>query len=112
MQWARGQAKPGKKAKVIKPAEEPKAHEPEQQTPASDTSMPPPREPVHDVPPEVPDLSNDPTNVNPLSTESSSPIKPSGTPTDDVVITGTGFKEPGQPTVLAKHSAKEELIER
>ena len=97
---------------MTKPAEEPKAHEPEQQTLASDTSMPQHQEPVHDVPPEIPDLSSDPTNVNPLGTESSSPIKPSVTPNDDVMITGTGFKEPGQPTVLAKHSAKEEYLER
>ena len=28
------------------------------------------------------------------------------------MITGTGFEEPGNPTVLAKHSAKQEVIER
>ena len=28
------------------------------------------------------------------------------------MITSTGFREPGRPTVLAKHSAKQEVIER
>ena len=28
------------------------------------------------------------------------------------MITGTGFQEPGNPIALAKHSAKEEMIER
>ena len=28
------------------------------------------------------------------------------------MITGTSFTEPGQPTVLAKHSVKEELVQR
>ena len=28
------------------------------------------------------------------------------------MITGTSFREPGQPTVLAKHSAKDEFVER
>ena len=97
---------------MIKAAEDPKVNEPEQQILASDTSVPQAQELVHDDPPEIPDLSSDHTNLNPLNTESSSPIKPSGTYDDDVVITGTGFKEPGQPTVLAKHSAKEEFIER
>ena len=97
---------------MTKLVEEPKAHEPEQQTPASNTSIPQPQEPVHDALPEIPDLSSDPTNVNPLGTESSSPIKPSGPSTDDVVITWTSFKEPRQPTVLAKHFAKEEYLER
>ena len=97
---------------MIKPAEDPKVHEPEQQITASDTSVPQPEEHVHDVPPEIPELSSDHTNLNPLNTESSSPIKPSGTHVDDVMITSNSFKEPGKPTVLAKHSAKQEFIER
>ena len=97
---------------MIKPAEDPKVHELEQQIPASNASVQQPEEPVHDVPPEILDLSSDQTNINPLNTESSSPIKPSGTHADDVMITGSSFKEPGKPTVLAKHSAKEEIIER
>ena len=97
---------------MTKPAKDPKVHEPEQQIPAPDASVQQSEEHVHDVPPEIPDLSSDQTNINPLNTESSSPIKPSGTHADDVMITGTGFKEPGKPTVLAKHSTKEEFTER
>ena len=97
---------------MIKLAEGPKVHEPEQQIPASDASVPQPEGFVHDVPPEIPDLSGDQTNINPLNTESSSPIKPSGAHADDVMITNTSFKEPGKPTILAKHSTKEEFIEK
>ena len=75
-------------------------------------SAPQQEESVLDIPPEIPDSSNDQTNNNPLNTESSSPIKPAETHDDDVMITSTGFREPGRPTVLAKHSAKEEHIER
>ena len=37
-----------------------------------------------------------------------SPITPAEK-TDDVLITGVGFTAPGQPSVLSKHSAKEEI---
>ena len=47
------------------------------------------------------------TSTNP---DISSPAQPADDP--DVVITRTGFVEPGRPTVLAKRSAKEELLER
>ena len=107
-----GQAKPNKKAKVTKPVEDPKVPEPEQQVPASDVSEKQPEEPAHEAPPEIPDLSGDQTKLNPLSTESSSPLKPSETHTDAIMITGTGFTEPGNPTVLAQHSAKQEFIEK
>ena len=107
-----GKAKPSKKARVNKPAEDPKVPEPEQQIPASDTSVPQLEGPVPDAPPEIPDPSIDQTTNNPLNAESSSPIKPAETHADDVMITNTGFREPGRPTVLAKHSAKEEHIER
>ena len=107
-----GKAKPSKKAKVNKPVEDPKVSEPEQQTAAPEASVPQPSEPVLDVPPEIPGSSIDQTDDNPLNTEASSPVKIAETHDDDVVITNTGFREPGRPTVLAKHSAKEEHIER
>ena len=77
---------------MTKPAEDPKVVEPEQQVPASDASEKQPEEPAHDVPPEIPDLSHDHTNTNPLNTESSSPLKPSEEHSEDVMITGTSFK--------------------
>ena len=54
----------------------------------------------------------DQASDDPLNPEASSPIKTAGTHDDDVVITNTGFREPGRPTVLAKHSAKEEHLEQ
>ena len=47
-----------------------------------------------------------------MSAEPPSPIKPSEPNTKEVLIIGTGFGEPGNPTALVKHSAKEELIEK
>ena len=60
----------------------------------------------------MPDLSVDQTNTDSLNTEPSSSRKLSETYADDVLITSTGFTEPGNPTVLDKHSAKQEVIER
>ena len=62
---------------MTKPVEDPKVHEPEQQVPLSDTFEKQPEEAAHDVSPEIPDLSHDHTDINPLNTESSSPLKPS-----------------------------------
>ena len=89
---------------MIKPTEDPKIHEPEKQVPTSDAAKKQPKEPGHDAPPEIPDSSHDHTNINPL--------KPSEEHDEDVMITGTSCTEPGQPTVLSKHSVKEELIQR
>ena len=80
---------------MTKPAEDPKGVEPEQQVPASDASEKQPEEPAHDALPEIPDPSHDQKNVNPLNTESSSPLKPSEEHSEDVIITGPGFQEPG-----------------
>ena len=107
-----GKAKPSNKAKVNKPVEDPKVSEPEQQTAASEAFVPQPSEPVFVVPPEIPGSSIDQANDNPLNTEASSPVKTAETHDDDVVITNTGFREPGRPTILAKHSAEEEHIKR
>ncbi len=38
-----------------------------------------------------------------------SPINPAKEKTDEVVVTGFGFTAPGQPTMLSKHNAKEEI---
>ena len=47
-----------------------------------------------------------------LNPEVSSPPKTVDAHDEDVVITATDFREPGRPTVLAKHSAKEEHIKQ
>ena len=101
-----------KKAKVVKPVEDPKVPKLKQQNLVSEASVQHLEEPVNDLPPETPDLSTDHITVDPLNTEPASPFKLPETHVEDVVITGTGFRESGNPTILAKHSAKEELTER
>ena len=69
------------------------------------------------MPPETHDVIVDPMSVNPSSAKPPSPIRPadeapSQQTAEDVIIIGTGYTEPGNPTVLAKHSAKEELIQK
>ena len=59
-----------------------------------------------DPPPE-----NRGTSVDPMVAELPSPTKPPKPNTEEVVVTSTGFQEPGNPVALAKHSAKEELVE-
>ena len=71
-----------------------------------------PEEPVNDPPPENRGTSADHIVVDPLGTEPPIPVKPSEPDTEEVLITGTGFQEPGNPIALAKHSAKEEMVER
>ena len=107
-----GQAKPNKKAKVTKPTTAPEVAEPEQQISAPEASDKLPDETVTDTPPEIPGLCVDDITFNPSNPTPSSSLKPSETHANDVLITSTGFIEPGNPTVLAKHSAKQEVIER
>ena len=94
------EAKLGKRAKKNKPVEEPILPEPEvsaQEPPAASA-------PEATAPTDEPVIE---TSANP---EIPSPAQPADDP--DVVITRTKFVEPGRPTVLAKCSAKEELLER
>ena len=59
--------------------------------------------------PEATAPTNEPAMETSTNPDISSPAQPADDP--DVVITRTEFVEPGRPTVLAKHSAKEELLE-
>ena len=95
-----------------KPVKDPKVSAPEQQTAAPEDSVPPPSELVLDDPPVSSDPPMELAGDDPLNPETSSPVKMADTNDDDVVITDTGYREPGRPIVLAKHSAKEEHIER
>ncbi|XP_044455896.1 uncharacterized protein [Triticum aestivum] len=104
------QVKPSKKAKKNKLSQEPVVTESELGTAAPDTSAhEPPPQPSH----EVPVSSSDPSAEQTLN-DSDNPEAPSPTKVDDpeVEILKTQFVEPAQPTVLAKCSAKEELLER
>ena len=95
-----------------KPTEAPKTAELEPQVSISEASDKQPDEPVIVTPPEILDPSVDDTAINPSNPAPSSSLKPSETHDDDVLITGTGFVEPGNPIALAKHTAKQEVIER
>ena len=103
-----GKAKPSKRAKKNKPVEDPRVNEPEQQTPAPEISIPQSSEPVLDNPPATSDPPMERAIDESLNPEVSSPPKTADVLDEDVTITATGFREPGRPTVLAKHSAKEE----
>lgn len=111
----RGIAKAGKKLKTGGPSRDPTVNESEKQAPiASKASIQNPEDPANDPPPETD------TNVDPMNTDADPPNPKSASPAksaeeidldktvEDVLITGTGYTEPGNPTVLAKHRAKEE----
>ena len=96
---------------MAKPAEDPRVAEPAQPTLASKQTEVP-EDPPLNAQPEMPELFVDGTTIDPSSIEPSSLNNPSEIHADDVVITGTGFTKPGNPTILAKHSAKQEVMER
>jgi hypothetical protein len=99
--------------KKNKPAEEPSFKEPELLTAAPEASVPePPLEPAHDTPTSTTDPPADQTADGSENLEVPSPAKTDNPQDADVVITKTGYTEPGRPTVLAKCSAKEEHLER
>ncbi|XBJ06491.1 hypothetical protein VPH35_012145 [Triticum aestivum] len=95
------QVKPSKRAKKSKPAEEPVLTEPE----ASAHEPPSASAPEPTTAPSVEQIMEGSDNP-----EIPSLAQPADDP--DVVITRTEFVEPGRPTVLARCSAKEELLER
>ena len=94
------QAKLSKRAKKNKPVEEPVLTEPEASA----------QEPPSALAPEATAPIVEPVIEASTNPEIPSPAQPADDP--DIVITRTEFVEPGRPTVLAKCSAKEELLER
>ena len=104
------QAKP-KKANVSKPAEDPKTVESEQ-PPLVPEQSEAPEDPVINIHMVFPKPSIDETAHDISTVEPTSSVKPPKTHGDDILITGSRFVEPGNPTVLAKHSAKQEVMER
>ena len=107
MQWT---SKARQKGEEKQTAEESILNEPKLGTAAPDTSThEPPPEPAHDIPTPTADPP-----VEQAIDGSENPEIPSPAKTDDpdVEIIKSGFVEPGRPTVLAKCSAKEELLER
>ena len=99
--------------KKSNPAEEPSINEPELQMVAPETSVPePPHEPAHDMPTPTADPPTDQAADGSVTLEASSPAKTDDPRDADVEITRTGYTELGKLTVLAKCSAKEEILER
>ena len=94
------QPKLSKRAKTNKPVEELDLTEP------NGSASEPPSAPA----PETPASTEEQTMAGSDNSEIPSSAQPADDP--DVVITQTEFVEPGRPTVLAKCSAKEELLER
>ena len=90
---------------MTKPAEDPKAAEPNQPTfvPENSEQL---EDPAPNAQPEIPEPSIDETNIDPSTIEPSSSVNLPETHGDDILIIGTGFTKPGNPTILARHSAK------
>ena len=97
---------------MIKPSEDPKvpAPEPAMPTPPSQTEAP--EDPAVRTQLDPPELSDDETTLNPTITEPSSSANLPTTSDADVLITGSRFIEPGSPTILARHTAKQEALEK
>jgi hypothetical protein len=94
------QAKLSKRAKKSNPVEEPVLAEP------NASASEPPSAPAPET--------TAPTEQQAMESSDNPEIPSSAQPADDpdVVITRTEYVEPGRPTVLARCSAKEELLER
>ena len=90
---------------MAKPTEDAKAAEPAQPTLAPEQTKAP-EDPAINVQSDLHEPSVDETVLNPSTAEPSSSANPPETYDNDVLITGTRFIEPGNPTVLARHSAK------
>ena len=98
--------------KKNKPAEEPIFKEPELGTAAPEASThEPPPEPAHDTPTPISDPPAERAADGSENPEVPSPVRTDDHQDRDIEITKIGFAELGRPTVLAKCSAKEELLE-
>ena len=97
---------------MAKPAEDPKDPAPEPAIPTPPEQSEAPEDPAVHVQSDPPESSVDETILNPSTAEPSSSANPPTTSDNDVLITGSRFVEPGNPTVLARHSAKQEALER
>ena len=99
------QVKPSKRAKKNKPSQDPVVPEPaiDSSVPDGSTHQPPP-EPAFDIPVSTSDPPAEDVVHNSDNPEIPSPVK---TNEPEIEIVRSQFVEPGQPTVLAKCSAKE-----
>ena len=102
------QVKPSKRAKKNKPSQDPIIIEPVINTSTPDSSTHQPPEPASDILVPTSDLPAEDTLNSSDNPEAPSPVK---TSEPEVEFVKSQFVEPGRPTVLAKCSAKEELVE-
>ena len=97
---------------MIKPAEDPSVPAPEPAMPTSPPRIEAPEDPAADTQLDPPEPSADDTVVNPSTTRPSGSVNPPMSSDHDVLITGSRFVVPGNPTVLARYSAKQDALER
>lgn len=71
-----------------------------------------PEDPAANAQLDPPEPSADDTVVNPSTARPSSSANPPSSSDHDVLVTGSHYVEPGTPTVLARHTAKQEAMER
>ena len=100
-------AKPNKKLKMNKPAENPKAADLEKHT-IPESSHQTSEATTDDPPPEEQPVTMDSMNVDPENAKPPSPAQPAQE-TEDIIVTRMAYTAPGNPTVLSKQSAKEEF---
>ena len=97
---------------MIRPAEDPPVLAPEPAMPTSPPRTEAPEDPAFDTQLDPPEPSANDTIVNPSTARPSSSANPPSSSDHDVLITGSRFVEPGTPTVLSRHTAKQEALER
>ena len=102
-----GQAKPSKRTKKNKPAEDTVVTEPILRTPTPESSThEPPLEPAQDIPTLAADPPAERAVDGSENPKAPSPVRKDDPQNTDVKITRSDFVEPGRPTVLAKCFAK------
>ena len=97
---------------MVKPAEDPSVLAPEPAMPTSPPRTEAPEDPTVDTQIDPPELSADDTIVNPSTAKPSSSANPPSSSDHDILVTGSRYVEPGTPTMLARHIAKQEALER
>ena len=96
---------------MVKPTENPEAAKPTLPTPAPG-QLEAPEDPAVNVQIDPPEPSVDETVLNPSTVEPSSSANLPATYDGDILIIVNRFVELGNPTVLARHSAKQEALEK
>ena len=97
---------------MARPAEDSSVLAPEPAMPPSPPQTEAPEAPAADAELHPPEPSADDTTVNPSATGPSSSANLPTPSAPDVLITGSRFVEPGNPTVLARHTTKQEALEK